>query len=331
MARPQPAKVALTVIVEHKATTPDDDKHEALARLLGEELPALLATHQPELRLVGDASIVGEDVADLLERFRPGQPFELTMEAEAWPELPTLTRADYFGLDVELRRPPMQQDKLDEAMLELRRRYPRDDGSLEPETDALAARVSTSLATDGAVEAVELTMADLRQLVRDRVERELALRSSSAALVAVEEALLAAVPVAPPRALVMERARAQYAARIQLAEREAVGGGDAERAALQEMMNFDAFNAYFAAEEAANTRSLALSFAIEAVASAEQLTLDQQAIDDNLELYVIEQQRNGRPAPDRDDPVFRETFAAEYLREHLLKFLLDHARVEWVD
>jgi len=95
-------------------------------------------------------------------------------------------------------------------------------------------------------------------------------------------------------------------------------------------MTWDAFSAFLASEEAAISRSLALSFAIEAVSSAEGLAVDEQAVTDNLFLYVNECKRNERPVPDMDDPAFRESFEAQYVREAVLRLVVDHAQVEWL-
>lgn len=78
------------------------------------------------------------------------------------------------------------------------------------------------------------------------------------------------------------------------------------------------------------SRSLSLSFALEAVAASEGLEIDPQAVQDNLMMYVNERKRYGQPVRDMDDPAFRQAFEAEYMREVVLRACIDHANVEWV-
>jgi len=271
------------------------------------------------LRLLGQAQLAGESPEELLARFEPGEPLSLRMAAEVWPEVPLVQRSSYIGLTLRLRGREVEGAKREEALLELRRRFPRPDGSLPELDDQLAAEVSSGL-----------TAAALRDLVEERLKREAALAASSAAFEAAEEALLGAVAVDIPTTMVKERARAQYAERCRQAEAAALDGDAASREELRSLMTWDAFSAFLASEEAAISRSLALSFAIEAVSSAEGLAVDEQAVTDNLFLYVNECKRNERPVPDMDDPAFRESFEAQYVREAVLRLVVDHAQVEWL-
>jgi hypothetical protein len=60
------------------------------------------------------------------------------------------------------------------------------------------------------------------------------------------------------------------------------------------------------------------------------MQIDQQAVQDNLMMYVNERKRYGQPVRDSDDPAFRQAFEAEYMREVVLRACIDHANVEWV-
>eukprot|EP00967_Tisochrysis_lutea_P146985 scaffold278469_cov33-Tisochrysis_lutea.AAC.2 len=163
----------------------------------------------------------------------------------------------------------------------------------------------------------------------------------------MEGALLASVGMSIPDALIRERARAQYSERCRVAEEAALEGDVSQREALRKMLSWDAFEAFLSnvsspqahactrwnhggLERDRISRSLALSFIIEAIATAESLEIDQQAVTDNLFMYVNECKRNDRPVRDMDDPAFRESFEAEYMREAVLRLCVDHAAVEWI-
>ena len=60
------------------------------------------------------------------------------------------------------------------------------------------------------------------------------------------------------------------------------------------------------------------------------LEVDTQAMQDNMGMYALEQRRRTGVAVDMDDPVFRERFEGEFRRELALRYLLDHAEVEWL-
>jgi len=62
---------------------------------------------------------------------------------------------------------------------------------------------------------------------------------------------------------VRERARAQYTERCRSAEESALDGDAGQREALKAMLSWEAFEAFFAVEKDAITRSLNLSFVLE--------------------------------------------------------------------
>jgi len=306
-----------------EAEEPGDDSvvRSALAALLSESVPAALQAQQSALQLIGQAALVDEPAA-LVERFKPGSALRLTMTADAWPSVSGLQRDDYMELPLQLPLPTANMSsKVDEAFLELRRRYPSPTGELLPLGDELA-----NLVHEG------LPMEELDALVRDRVRRESALANSKQTFAIVERALLEAVPVAIPKSLLVERARLQYQTLLQRAAEEAgTKGGEVDREEIRQMASWEAFERYLEQETQGLRHTLALSFAIQAVVDEEQLQIDPQAMEDNLGMYALEQFRKTAVKPDTDDPVFRERFQAEYVRETVLRFLLDNAKVEWTD
>ena len=123
-----------------EAEDPGDESvvRSALAALLSDTLPAALQVRQSELRLIGQAALVDEPAA-LLERFQPGSSLQVTITADAWPSIPRLQRDDYLELPLQLPLPTANlSSRLDEAFLELRRRYPSPTGELLPLGDELA-------------------------------------------------------------------------------------------------------------------------------------------------------------------------------------------------
>ena len=48
-------------------------------------------------------------------------------------------------------------------------------------------------------------------------------------------------------------------------------------------------------------------------------------------MYALEQRRRTGVAVDVDDPAFVERFEGEYVRELALRYIVDHAEVEWLD
>jgi len=133
----------------------------ALSLLLERDVPEALAaamqSNGSSLRLLGQAQLAGESPEELLARFEPGEPLSLRMAAEVWPEVPLVQRSSYIGLTLRLRGREVEGAKREEALLELRRRFPRPDGSLPELDDQLAAEVSSGL-----------TAAALRDLVEER-------------------------------------------------------------------------------------------------------------------------------------------------------------------
>ena len=101
------------------------------------------------------------------------------------------------------------------------------------------------------------------------------------------------------------------------------------------MLSWEAFQAYLEQERAELTRTLQLSFSLEAVAEAEGLQLDPQALQDNLEMHISERMRQGEDKEGlmelKADPAFRNVFEAQYVREVVLRWIIDHAEVEWTD
>ena len=296
----------------------------ALAALLSERVPEAIGERQAELRLVGQAQLHDEEAGDILARFRPGEPLDVRLAADVWPTPPSLSAADCAGLRLRLPRPAHNQSRLDEAILELRTRYSDEGAEPLPLGDELARRVHE-----------DLTMAELDALMRERIARETALLESKQAFAAAEAALLEAVPVPVPESLVVESARATYAARVKKAEAEAVAAeaGDAEalRASLRQMMSWDAFKRFLDAERGATERALSVSFAVQAVIDGAGLEVDAQAMADNMGMYALEQRRRTGVAVDVDDPAFIERFEGEYVRELALRYIVDHAEVEWLD
>eukprot|EP00967_Tisochrysis_lutea_P146986 scaffold278469_cov33-Tisochrysis_lutea.AAC.3 len=150
----------------------EQPKVDALSLLLERDIPAALLRElekEGAVRLLGQAQLSGETPEELLERFEPGEEFALSMVADIWPELPQLTRDDYFGLTLLLPRQELDVAKRDEAVLELRKRFPKEDGSLPEFDDELAGQVSPGLSAD-----------ELSNLVNDRLKRESALAESGA-------------------------------------------------------------------------------------------------------------------------------------------------------
>ena len=167
------------------------------------------------------------------------------------------------------------------------------------------------------------------------MERESAIQDSKQAFRAAEEALLLQLggAVELPETLLVERAREQYGGVIRKAQ-EAAGTGE-EKAAVKQMLSWDAFQAYLEQERAELTRTLQLSFGLEAVAEAEELQIDPQAMADNLEMHISERMRQGEDKEGlmelKEDPAFRNVFEAQYVREVVLRWILDHADVEWTE
>jgi len=71
------------------------------------------------------------------------------------------------------------------------------------------------------------------------------------------------------------------------------------------------------------------------VAEAEELQIDPQAMADNLEMHISERMRQGEDKEGlmelKEDPAFRNVFEAQYVREVVLRWILDHADVEWTE
>ena len=131
----------------------------------------------------------------------------------------------------------------------------------------------------------------------------------------------------------VERAREQFGKVIRKRQEEAAT--EEEQAAVKQMLSWDAFQAYLEQERAELTRTLQLSFGLEAVAEAEELQIDPQALQDNLEMHISERMRQGEDKEGlmelKQDPAFRNVFEAQYVREVVLRWILDHADVEWTE
>ena len=71
------------------------------------------------------------------------------------------------------------------------------------------------------------------------------------------------------------------------------------------------------------------------MAEAEGLQLDPQALQDNLEMHISERMRQGEDKEGlmelKADPAFRNVFEAQYVREVVLRWIIDHAEVTWRD
>eukprot|EP00964_Phaeocystis_antarctica_P068575 scaffold41536_cov63-Phaeocystis_antarctica.AAC.3 len=56
---------------------------------------------------------------------------------------------------------------------------------------------------------------------------------------------------------------------------------------------------------------------------------------DNLEMHISERMRQGEDKEGlmelKEDPAFRNVFEAQYVREVVLRWILDHADVEWTE
>lgn len=151
---------------------------------------------------------------------------------------------------------------------------------------------------------------------------------------AAEEAMLEQLPtVELPETLLVERAREQFGNVIRVRQEEAKT--EEEQAAVKQMLSWDAFQAYLEQERASLTRTLQLSFGLEAVAEAEELQIDPQALQDNLEMHISERMRQGEDKEGlmelKEDAAFRAVFEAQYVREVVLRWILDHADVEWTE
>eukprot|EP00962_Isochrysis_galbana_P048506 scaffold20264_cov119-Isochrysis_galbana.AAC.3 len=145
---------------------------DALSLLLQRDVPSSLleALYQDgTVRLLGQARLSGESPEELLARFKPGAPLTLCMEADTWPNLPAVSRKDYYGLTLRLPRREVDAYHRKEALLELRKRYVQDDGTLPELDDALAEQVSAGLTAD-----------ELSELIEERIKREAAIAESGA-------------------------------------------------------------------------------------------------------------------------------------------------------
>jgi len=297
----------------------DGDAAAAVSNLLQETLPGKLAQQATTFRMIGQAQLL-ESAEAVLSRFVAGQALEVSLSVDVWPTL-QLTPGICRGLRVTMRRPTFEDDKYEEALLELRRRYASFDGELPALDDALAEQVADGLTMDG-----------LDALVRERVERESAIRDSSNAFRAAEDALLEQLPVIEiPETMLIERARQQFGAVLRTKQESATT--DEDREALRQLMSWDAFQDYVEKERTSLTRSLQISVAFEAAVQAEELRIDQQTLQDNMDMYISERIRQGedpaRMMETKEDPAFRSGFEAQYVREVVLRHVLDHAVVEW--
>jgi FKBP-type peptidyl-prolyl cis-trans isomerase (trigger factor) len=324
---PQSA-MRLTVEVSGKATqkafdAKSGDAALSVASLLEEAVPSVLQEQQEQLRMIGQAELL-QDPAKLISQFTPGQPLQVSFSVDVWPTL-QLEPGSSRGLKFAMRRPLFEEDKYAAATLELQQRYASPEGELPALDDALANEVS---------EGSGLTWESLDALLRERVERESAIQDSKQAFRAAEEAMLAQLPMVElPETLLVERAREQFGKVIRKRQEEAKTGE--EQAAVKQMLSWDAFQAYLEQERAELTRTLQLSFGLEAVAEAEELQIDPQALQDNLEMHISERMRQGEDKEGlmelKQDPAFRNVFEAQYVREVVLRWILDHADVEWTE
>lgn len=314
----------LTVEVSAKATQEAFDAKDgnpalSVASLLEEAVPSALQDQQAELRMIGQAQLL-QDPAALISQFVPGQALQVSFSVDVWPTM-KVEPGSCRGLRVAMRRPLFEEDKYEAALLELRQRYASFDGELPTLDDTLADTVSSGL-----------TWADLDSLMRERVERESAIQDSKQAFRAAEEALLQRVQdVELPETLLVERARQQFGGVIR--KKQEAATTEKEETAVKQMLSWDAFEAYLEQERAELTRTLQLSFWLEAVAEAEELQIDPQALQDNLEMHISERMRQGedkeRLMELKEDPAFRNVFEAQYVREVVLRWILDHAEVDW--
>ena len=302
--------------------TPTDEelRAEALSTLLSGTVPEALAAREDITKeLIGEASLHEEGPAALLSRFVPGELLRLQMRSDAWPAL-SLRREQYMALPLTLPRPAHNETKLQQVWDELRARYPLEDGEQPDLDDALATRVA-----DG------LTFEALDTMVRDRLKRESAIEGDAKAYLAVEAALLEALSIEVPQTLLVERGRQQYSAVCTRARDAAAAAPDDEslRKEAASLLSWEAFQSYMAKEGDAIERAMALSFALQAVADTEGVKPDPQAVDDNFNMYWVEFKKTHNVELDREDAQLRERFEAEYMRDTTLRFLLDHAAVEW--
>jgi FKBP-type peptidyl-prolyl cis-trans isomerase (trigger factor) len=324
---PQSA-MRLTVEVSGKATqeafdAKSGDAALSVASLLEEAVPSALQEQQAQLRMIGQAELL-QDPAKLISQFTPGQPLQVSFSVDVWPTL-QLEPGSSRGLKFAMRRPLFEEDKYEAAKLELQQRYASPEGELPALDDALANEMS---------EGSGLTWESLDALLRERVERESAIQDSMQAFRAAEEAMLEQLPtVELPETLLVERAREQFGKVIRVRQEEAKT--EEEQAAVKQMLSWDAFQAYLEQERASLTRTLQLSFGLEAVAEAEELQIDPQALQDNLEMHISERMRQGEDKEGlmelKEDAAFRAVFEAQYVREVVLRWILDHADVEWTE
>jgi len=318
----------LTVEVSGRATqeafdAKSGDAALSVASLLEEAVPSALQEQQAQLRMIGQAQLL-QDPAKLVSQFAPGQPLQVSFSVDVWPTL-QLEPGSSRGLKFAMRRPSFEQDKYEAATLELRQRYASPEGELPALDDELANEVS---------EGSGLTWEALDALLRERVERESAIQDSKQAFRAAEDAMLEQLPMVDlPETLLVERAREQFGKVIRKRQEEAAT--EEEQAAVKQMLSWDAFQAYLEQERAELTRTLQLSFGLEAVAEAEELQIDPQALQDNLEMHISERMRQGEDKEGlmvlKEDPAFRNVFEAQYVREVVLRWILDHAEVEWTE
>ena len=150
----------------------------SVASLLEEAVPSALQEQQAQLRMIGQAELLG-DPAKLVSQFTPGQPLQVSFSVDVWPTL-QLEPGSSRGLKFAMRRPVFEEDKYEAAKLELQQRFASPEGELPALDDALANEVS---------EGSGLTWEALDALLRERVERESAIQDSVLAFRAAEEAI----------------------------------------------------------------------------------------------------------------------------------------------
>ena len=89
----------------------------SVASLLEEAVPSALQEQQAQLRMIGQAELLG-DPAKLVSQFTPGQPLQVSFSVDVWPTL-QLEPGSARGLKFAMRRPVFEEDKYEAAKLEL--------------------------------------------------------------------------------------------------------------------------------------------------------------------------------------------------------------------
>ena len=167
------------------------------------------------------------------------------------------------------------------------------------------------------------TLDELRTSIRGSLAAEATVTEAEAVASAVEDALVGVAAVDVPETLVEEGVRRRFGRMLTALKEQGTVPPD-EWAA---MVTPERYELYKTGARAGVEQTLALNFALAAVAAAEGLAADPADVEDQVELARLAL----KGAPMEDEEAVRDRIRAHLERKVVMDVLMEHAVVTWVE